>query len=72
MVGDDDLIALNHTCALYEALPAGQLCVVPRSSHLLPHEHPDETARQVLSFLESVEPPPTLMRVRRAQGTAQS
>lgn len=33
MVGDDDLIRLDHTCALYESLPAGQLCVVPRASH---------------------------------------
>ena len=44
MVGDDELVALNHTCALYESLPAGQLCVVPRASHALPLEYPDETA----------------------------
>jgi len=65
MVGDDDLIDLTHTCALYESLPAGQLCVVPRASHALPLEYPDETARQVLSFLEAAEPPSTLMPTRR-------
>jgi pimeloyl-ACP methyl ester carboxylesterase len=25
MAGDDDMVRLDHTCALYEALPAGQL-----------------------------------------------
>ena len=44
---------------LFESLPAGQLCVVLRASHLLPLEYPDETARQVLSFLEAVQPPHT-------------
>jgi pimeloyl-ACP methyl ester carboxylesterase len=65
MVGDDDLMVLNHTCALYEALPAGQLCVVPRASHGLPLEYPDETARQVLNFLAADLPPDTLMPTRR-------
>jgi pimeloyl-ACP methyl ester carboxylesterase len=72
MVGDDDLIALNHTCSLYESLPAGQLCVVPRASHALPLEYPDETARHVLSFLQSAQPPDTLMPVRRSAGTDRS
>jgi pimeloyl-ACP methyl ester carboxylesterase len=66
MVGDDDLITLDHTCALYESLPAGQLCVVPRASHGLPLEYPEETARNVLSFLAADLPPATLMPVRRA------
>jgi pimeloyl-ACP methyl ester carboxylesterase len=66
MVGDDDLIALDHTCALYEALPAGQLCIVPRASHGLPLEQPDETARIVLGFLAADLPPDTVMPVRRA------
>ena len=29
LAGDDDLIKLSHTSALYEALPAGQLAIVP-------------------------------------------
>ena len=68
MVGDDDLIKLSHTCALYESLPAGQLCVVPRASHGLPLEYPEETARAVLSFLAADLPPETLMPSRRAAG----
>jgi pimeloyl-ACP methyl ester carboxylesterase len=71
MVGDDDLIDLRHTCALYESLPAGQLCVVPRSSHALPLEYPHETVRAVLGFLAAELPPATLMPCRRA-GTAGS
>lgn len=71
MVGDDDLIRMDHTCALYESLPAGQLCVVPRASHALPIEYPDETARNVLSFLEAELPPATAMPIRRAEGPTQ-
>jgi pimeloyl-ACP methyl ester carboxylesterase len=70
MVGDDDLVRLDHTCALYESLPAGQLCVVPRASHGLPIEYPDETARNVLSFLTADLPPETFMPLRRAGGSA--
>lgn len=65
LVGDDDLITLDHTCALYEALPAGQLCVVPRASHILPLEQPAQTAQAVLSFLAADLPPETLMPIRR-------
>jgi pimeloyl-ACP methyl ester carboxylesterase len=72
LVGDDDLIKLDHTCALYESLPAGQLCVVPRASHALPIEYPDETARNVLSFLAADLPPTTAMPLRRAGGASHS
>lgn len=72
LVGDDDLIALSHTVALYEALPAGQLAVVPRTSHALPLEHPTETARLITEFLAADPSPTTMMPVRRApaSGTA--
>ena len=65
LVGDDDVIALSHTCALYEALPAGQLCVVPRASHALSLEYPEEAARIILAFLAADVPPVTLMPARR-------
>lgn len=65
MVGDDDIIALAHTCELYESLPAGRLCVVPGASHALPLEQPEETTRLILSFLASDAVPATLMPVRR-------
>jgi len=66
MVGDDDLQELGHTVSLYESLPAGQLAVVPRTSHALPMEAPAEVARLVLAFLTSKEPPETMMPSRRA------
>jgi pimeloyl-ACP methyl ester carboxylesterase len=65
LVGDDDIIKLSHTAALYEALPSGQLSVVPASSHALPIERPAETARIILDFLHSDAKPSTLMSIRR-------
>lgn len=65
VAGDDDMVALAHTCALYESLPAGQLAIVPGTSHVLPMEKPDLLARLVADFLASEEPPMTFMPVRR-------
>lgn len=65
LVGDDDVTLLSHTAALYEVLPAGQLCVVPRTSHALPVERPAEAARVILDFLAAELPAATLMPVRR-------
>jgi pimeloyl-ACP methyl ester carboxylesterase len=70
MAGDDDAVLLPHTCAMYEALPAGQLSIVPGTSHALPIERADVTARTVLDFLAAEVPPPTLMPVRRARAIA--
>jgi pimeloyl-ACP methyl ester carboxylesterase len=66
MVGDDDLIPLAHTCSLYEALPRGQLAVVPGASHALPLERPELVARLIADFLAATDPPDTLLPVRRA------
>ena len=66
MVGDDDLIELAHTCALYESIPGAQLAVVPGTSHLLPAEDPDETVRIIKRFLAADLPPATMMPSRRA------
>jgi pimeloyl-ACP methyl ester carboxylesterase len=65
VAGDDDLVRLDHTCALFAALPAGQLAIVPGTSHALPLEKPDELARLILDFLGADGPPQTLMPVRR-------
>ena len=70
MAGDDDAVLLSHTCDMYEALPAGELSIVPGTSHALPIERPDLTARAVLDFLGAEVPPTTLMPVRRAQAIA--
>ena len=65
MVGDDDMIKLSHTSALFEALPHGQLAIVPATSHALPVERPTETAQIIFGFLRSDSKPVTFMPIRR-------
>jgi pimeloyl-ACP methyl ester carboxylesterase len=66
VVGDDDLIELSHTCALYESLPAGQLAVIPAASHAVPMEKPAELGRIIGDFLIGDAAPQTFMSVRRS------
>ena len=66
LVGDDDLVRLDHTVALYEALPAGRLCVVPGTSHAVVLEDPQLVAAIIEDFLLGSEPPETLLPIRRA------
>ncbi|WP_436500000.1 alpha/beta fold hydrolase [Actinokineospora sp. HUAS TT18] len=66
LVGDDDLITLGHTCALYEALPHGQLAVVPGASHAVPLERPTTVAGLITDFLTG-DAPRTIMPIRRAR-----
>ncbi len=65
LVGDDEPISLAHTCSLYEALPAGQLAVVPGASHLVLVEKPELVNQLILEFLRADGPPATLMPARR-------
>jgi pimeloyl-ACP methyl ester carboxylesterase len=51
---------------MYEALPSGQLAIVPGTSHVLPLERPDEVSRLILAFLAADASPQTLMPVLRA------
>ncbi|MGO4857028.1 alpha/beta fold hydrolase [Arthrobacter sp. 2MCAF14] len=67
MVGDDDVVTLPHTLSLYEALPQGQLAVVPGASHGLPLEQPEVVTGLIANFLAAEEPPRTFMPVRRAK-----
>jgi pimeloyl-ACP methyl ester carboxylesterase len=66
MAGDDDCIEYDHTIALFEALPAGQLAVVPGTSHVLNLEKPALVNQLVLDFLAETDPPGTFMPFRRA------
>ena len=67
LAGDDDLVPLGHTVALYEGLAAGQLAVVPGASHAVPLEKPELVARLVREFLSGPVPPVTALPVRRAR-----
>ena len=53
--------------ALYEALPAGRLCVVPGASHLVVLEQPRLVAQSIEDFLLGDEPPRTMLPVRRGR-----
>ncbi|MFF8555634.1 alpha/beta fold hydrolase [Streptomyces sp. NPDC015501] len=66
MAGDDDLMTLEHTIALYRAIPDAELAIVPGASHLVPLEKPELVNRLILDHLaqEEVE---TMMPVRRAE-----
>ena len=65
LLGDDDAVVPMHTWSLYEALPAGQLAVIPGASHLVPYEKPALVASLVREFLESGGAVSTMMPVRR-------
>lgn len=65
LVADDDAMSLEHTIALYRAIPNSELAVIPGTSHLLVLEQPAEVYRQVGTFLTS-EPPRTYIPIRRA------
>ncbi len=67
LAGDDDMISLEHTAALFRAIPNSELAVVPGTSHALLMEKPDLVNRIVLDFLKKA-PPRTLMPIRRRSG----
>lgn len=65
MAGDDDIVAPEHTVALYQAIPDSELAIVPGTSHFLIGEKPALCNRLIADFL-TIEPVPTMMPVRRA------
>jgi len=65
LVGDDDMITLEHTIALYRAIPRSELAVVPGTSHAVVMEKPEILNRLVLDFLEK-DPVETMIPIRRA------
>ena len=62
--GDDDVVALEHTLALYRGIPDAELAVVPGTSHVLIVDKPELLTSLVLDFLTR-EPVPTVFPVRR-------
>lgn len=65
LVGDDDVIDHAHTVALYEALPLGQLAIIPGTSHAVVKEKPDLMNAVIVQFLEDLTYPNTRMPIRR-------
>ena len=52
MAGDHDAILLDHTIALYRALPDARLCILPGTSHGTFIQRPEWVNAIVLSFLD--------------------
>jgi pimeloyl-ACP methyl ester carboxylesterase len=71
VAGDDDMVSLEHTVALFRAIPNSELAVVPGASHAVAIEKPELLNRIVLDFLEK-EPVPTMMPFRRAATGAEA
>ncbi|HSE09580.1 MAG TPA: alpha/beta hydrolase [Nocardioidaceae bacterium] len=69
MVGDDDLVKLEHSIAMYRAIPDAELAVVPGTSHVAPMEKPDLVNHILTDFLR-FDAPPTLLPIRRASAAA--
>ncbi|MEX2395228.1 MAG: alpha/beta hydrolase [Actinomycetota bacterium] len=65
LVGDDDMINIEHTVDMYNAIANSELAVVPGTSHGLFMEKTELVNRIVLDFLGN-DPVPTMMPVRRA------
>ncbi|MEU4312689.1 alpha/beta hydrolase [Nocardia sp. NPDC024068] len=69
LAGDDDLVTLDHTVALYRALPTAELAILPNASHLLLMEHADTVLATVRTFLMT-DAAPTYMPITRAHRAA--
>ena len=65
MAGDDDLVTMEHTLALYRGLPYSELAVVPGTSHTLLLEKPQLCTTLIAGFL-TTDPVPTTVPIRRA------
>jgi pimeloyl-ACP methyl ester carboxylesterase len=57
MVGDDDVITVDHAAAIHRTIPDAQLAVVPGTDHLLMFEKPDLVNRIILEFLADRQAP---------------
>jgi pimeloyl-ACP methyl ester carboxylesterase len=65
MAGDDDAIVAEHTLAMFRAIPAAELAIVPGTSHALIIEKPGLCNQIMIDFL-TTDPVPTFMPIRRA------
>ena len=56
VAGDDDSTPLSHSCSLYEALPKGQLAIIPGASHAVGWKKPELLGQLITTFLANPEP----------------
>jgi pimeloyl-ACP methyl ester carboxylesterase len=65
LAGDDDLFSIEHTGSLYEAIPQGQLAIIPGTSHFVIKEKPELVQAIIRLFLSDLSAPITRVPVRR-------
>jgi pimeloyl-ACP methyl ester carboxylesterase len=65
IAGDDELFAIEYTSAMYEAIPLGQLAIVPGTSHFVVKEKPELVQAIIKQFLADLSVPITRAPVRR-------
>jgi pimeloyl-ACP methyl ester carboxylesterase len=53
IVGDHDIISLDHTVSLFASLPHAELFVVPGATHIAPVEQPDLLNTVIVRFLKN-------------------
>ena len=71
LAGDDDVINHHHTVELYEALPLGQLAIIPGTSHSVMKEKPELLNAVIVQFLEDLSYPETRWPVRRTNNQSE-
>ena len=54
LAADRDLMTIEHTVALHQAISGSQLCIIPGANHNLVFDRADEVCSAVLAFLGSV------------------
>ena len=65
LAGDDDVVKHSHSIELFEALPLGQLAIVPGTSHGLVKEKPEIVTTLINNFLSDQSYPVTRHPIRR-------
>ena len=65
MAGDDDVVALPHTVALFKSLSRAQLFVAPGASHMLPLEKPALVNGIIRDFIAA---PPAVPKDKAQKG----
>lgn len=51
--GDRDLVTLEHTVAMFQAMPNARLAVIPGADHHVAQAHPETVAAIIASFLDA-------------------
>jgi pimeloyl-ACP methyl ester carboxylesterase len=65
LAGDDELFPVEQTNAMYEAIPQGQLAIIPGTSHFVAKEKPELVQMVIKQFLSDLSMPLTRAPVRR-------